>query len=62
MASYTPYGIQHINLSVPEGTLPLAEEFYGKVLGFPSDPVPQLQRETLRWYVHDHDGLTTGFM
>lgn len=40
----------------------MAEEFYGKVLGFPSDPVPQLQRETLRWYVHDHDGLTTGFM
>jgi hypothetical protein len=49
MASYTPYAIQHINLSVPEGTLHLAEEFYGIVIGFPSDPVPQLQRDTLRW-------------
>lgn len=52
MASYTPYAIQHINLSVPEGTLHLAEEFYGQVIGFPSDPVPSLQRNSLRWCVN----------
>ncbi|WOO85358.1 uncharacterized protein LOC62_07G008858 [Vanrija pseudolonga] len=50
MASYTPYAIQHINLSVPEGTLHLAEEFYGEVIGFPSDPVPSLQKDSLRWF------------
>ncbi|RSH80580.1 uncharacterized protein EHS24_009162 [Apiotrichum porosum] len=47
---YTPYAIQHINLSVPEGTLPAAEEFYGNVLGFYNDPVPALQRDVLRWF------------
>lgn len=55
MPDYSPYAIQHINLSVPNGTLALAEEFYGEILGFPSDPVPQLQRDTLRWF-HVGDG------
>lgn len=48
--SFSPYAIQHVNLSVPEGTLAAAEEFYGDVLGFASDPVPSLQRESLRWF------------
>lgn len=48
--SFSPYAIQHVNLSVPEGTLPHAEEFYGGVLGFASDPVPSLQRDSLRWF------------
>ena len=45
--------LQHVNLCVPDGTLHLAEEFYGQVLGFESDPVPQAQRDGLRWYVPD---------
>lgn len=48
--SFSPYAIQHINLSVPEGTLEQAEEFYGGVLGFAPDPVPALQRDSLRWF------------
>ncbi|EKD04199.1 hypothetical protein A1Q2_01496 [Trichosporon asahii var. asahii CBS 8904] len=48
--SFSPYRIQHVNLSVPVGTLEQAEEFYGTVLGFAPDPVPQLQRDSLRWF------------
>jgi hypothetical protein len=44
-------GIAHVNLTVPAGTLPLAQEFYGNTLGFKSVPVPALQRNTLAWYV-----------
>ncbi|KAK1927136.1 hypothetical protein DB88DRAFT_537117 [Papiliotrema laurentii] len=42
--------LQHVNLCVPKGTLHLAEEFYGQVLGFASDPVPQAQRDGLKWF------------
>jgi hypothetical protein len=49
MAPYTPTLIQHINLAVPVGTLNLATQFYGGVIGFGSDPVPQLQRDSLLW-------------
>jgi len=49
MPAYTPTQLQHINLPVPTGTLGLATEFYGDVLGFASDPVPELQRDSLLW-------------
>jgi hypothetical protein len=49
MASYAPTLLQHVNLPVPDGTLGLATEFYGEVIGFESDPVPQLQRDSLLW-------------
>ena len=49
MAPYTPTLLQHVNLAVPVGTLDLATQFYGGVIGFGSDPVPQLQRESLLW-------------
>lgn len=48
-ASYTPIAIQHVNLAIPKGTLELAQEFYGDVIGFKNDQVPQLQRDTLLW-------------
>ncbi|KAL7422674.1 hypothetical protein Q5752_001965 [Cryptotrichosporon argae] len=50
MAAYTPTALQHVNLPVPAGTLPLAQEFYGAVLGFASDPVPHLQKDVLLWF------------
>ncbi|KAH8811193.1 Glyoxalase/Bleomycin resistance protein/Dihydroxybiphenyl dioxygenase [Xylogone sp. PMI_703] len=43
-------GIAHVNLTVPVGTLPQAEEFYSKTLGFQSVPVPALQKGTLAWF------------
>lgn len=46
-----PIGLQHVNLSVPEGSLALAQEFYGDVLGLQNDPVPHLQKDVLLWYV-----------
>jgi hypothetical protein len=49
--SYTPIALQHVNLVVPRGTLHVAKEFYGEVIGFASDPVPQLQKDVLLWYV-----------
>jgi 4-hydroxyphenylpyruvate dioxygenase-like putative hemolysin len=51
MASHTPITLQHVNLTVPAHTLDLAREFYGEVIGFVEDPVPQLQRDTLLWSV-----------
>lgn len=48
-ASYSPIAIQHVNLAIPKGTLELAQEFYGDVIGFKNDQVPQLQRDTLLW-------------
>ncbi|KIR73519.1 hypothetical protein I310_02190 [Cryptococcus deuterogattii CA1014] len=49
-SSYTPIAIQHVNLAIPKGTLEQAQEFYGDVIGFKNDPVPQLQRDTLLWF------------
>jgi 4-hydroxyphenylpyruvate dioxygenase-like putative hemolysin len=49
MPSYTPTLLQHINLAVPAGSLGLATEFYGEVIGFASDPVPHAQRDSLLW-------------
>ena len=46
---YTPIALAHVNLVVPKGTLHLAEEFYTDVIGFHNDPVPQLQKDVLRW-------------
>jgi len=43
-------GIAHINLVVPEGTLPAAEAFYAGTLGLTPTPVPALQRGTLAWF------------
>ncbi|GMK56333.1 hypothetical protein CspeluHIS016_0301730 [Cutaneotrichosporon spelunceum] len=45
-----PTGLQHVNLSVPAGTLPLAQEFYGTVLGLANDTVPHLQKDVLLWF------------
>ena len=46
---YSPIALQHVNLTVPRGALPLASQFYGEVIGFASDPVPVLQRDSLLW-------------
>jgi hypothetical protein len=35
---------------VPAGTLPLAQEFYGTVLGLANDAVPHLQKDVLLWF------------
>lgn len=43
-------GIAHVNLTVPEGTLELAAEFYGTTLGMTRVPVPVLQKDRLAWY------------
>ncbi|KAH9826377.1 DUF1767, partial [Teratosphaeria destructans] len=40
----------HINLLVPAGTLAHADEFYGKTLGLCPRAVPQMQRDSLRWF------------
>lgn len=42
-------GIAHVNITVPEGTFDLAEEFYAKTLGMTRVPVPVLQKTTLAW-------------
>lgn len=49
-SSYTPIAIQHVNLAIPKGTLEQAQEFYGDVIGFKNDQVPQLQRGTILWF------------
>jgi len=43
-------GIAHVNLTVPPGTLDLAEAFYGDTLGMHRVPVPHLQKDTLAWF------------
>ncbi|KAF7555486.1 hypothetical protein G7Z17_g2172 [Cylindrodendrum hubeiense] len=43
-------GIAHVNLTVPEGTLDLANEFYANTLGLTPRPVPALQKGTLAWF------------
>jgi len=43
-------GFAHVNLTIPEGTLHLAHEFYGNTLGLTSVPVPKLQLGTLAWF------------
>jgi catechol-2,3-dioxygenase len=43
--------IAHINLTVPEGSLHLAEEFYRDTLGLRKVPVPMTQENSLAWYV-----------
>ncbi|WWC67581.1 uncharacterized protein I206_101491 [Kwoniella pini CBS 10737] len=50
MAPWTPTLLQHVNLPVPKGTLHLAQEFYGSVIGFENDTVPQLQKDILLWF------------
>lgn len=42
-------GIAHVNLTVPAGSLELANRFYGETLGLTPRAVPQLQKETLAW-------------
>jgi catechol 2,3-dioxygenase-like lactoylglutathione lyase family enzyme len=44
-------GIAHINLTVPEGSLHLADEFYRDTLGLKKVPVPRAQENSLAWYV-----------
>ncbi|KAK6581595.1 hypothetical protein PZA11_006286 [Diplocarpon coronariae] len=43
-------GIAHVNLTVPEGTLDLASEFYQGTLGLVQAPVPEMQRGRLAWF------------
>ncbi|ETN39247.1 uncharacterized protein HMPREF1541_05470 [Cyphellophora europaea CBS 101466] len=43
-------GLAHVNLIVPEGSLELANDFYGKTLGLTPREVPSLQRGTLAWF------------
>ena len=43
-------GLAHVNLVVPEGSLDLANEFYGEILGLKPRPVPELQRGQLAWF------------
>lgn len=62
-------GLAHVNLTVPEGTLPLANEFYGTTLGLTPRPVPHLQKDRLAWFdigssgqqVHIAHGAPTDF-
>jgi len=39
-----------VNLLVPQGTLALAESFYGTTLGLTRVPVPVLQKDELAWF------------
>ncbi|ORY25523.1 hypothetical protein BCR39DRAFT_507024 [Naematelia encephala] len=50
MSDYSPIALQHVNFTVGKGTLHLAEEFYAEVLGFHNDPVPQSEKDILRWF------------
>ncbi|EXJ83406.1 hypothetical protein A1O1_07029 [Capronia coronata CBS 617.96] len=43
-------GLAHINLTVPQGTLSAATEFYGNTLGLTQRPVPSLQKDRLAWF------------
>ncbi|KAK8853062.1 hypothetical protein IAR55_003763 [Kwoniella newhampshirensis] len=43
-------GIAHVNLTVPQGSLHLADAFYRDTLGLQKAPVPQAQRDILAWY------------
>lgn len=43
-------GLAHVNLTVPQDTLSLANEFYGTTLGLTPRPVPQLQKDRLAWF------------
>lgn len=43
-------GLAHVNITVPEGTLDLANEFYATTVGLTPRPVPVLQKNTLAWY------------
>lgn len=43
-------GIAHVNLSIPPGTLPQAESFYGQTLGLTPRAVPVAQKGTLAWF------------
>ena len=41
--------IAHINITVPDGTLHLADEFYRDTLGLTKVPVPKAQQTILAW-------------
>ncbi|RMD43404.1 hypothetical protein DV735_g1723, partial [Chaetothyriales sp. CBS 134920] len=43
-------GLHHVNLLVPSGTLDLANQFYGTVLGLKPRPVPSSQAHRVAWY------------
>ncbi|KAK0712908.1 hypothetical protein B0T26DRAFT_348612 [Lasiosphaeria miniovina] len=43
-------GLHHVNIIVPPGTLPAAQEFYGSTLGLAARPVPAAQRDSLAWF------------
>jgi hypothetical protein len=43
--------IAHVNLVVPEGTLHLADVFYGQTLGLTKINVPEAQKHILAWSV-----------
>jgi len=43
-------GIAHVNLTVPVGSLPQAEAFYGDVLLLRAIRVPSGQEKTLMWF------------
>lgn len=43
--------IAHINITVPDGTLHLADEFYRDTLGLTKVPVPKAQQTILAWSV-----------
>ncbi|PYH89614.1 glyoxalase family protein [Aspergillus ellipticus CBS 707.79] len=49
-------GLHHVNILVPEGSLPQAESFYSSTLGLVSAPVPHLQKGTLLWFNLTPDG------
>jgi hypothetical protein len=44
-------GLAHVNITVPEGTLDSAYEFYVNTVGLTPSPVPALQKDSLAWYV-----------
>lgn len=43
-------GLHHINITVPDHTLPLAKAFYADTLGLTPRPVPVAQAQKLLWF------------
>lgn len=43
-------GLHHINITIPDGTLGLANSFYVETLGLTSRPVPAAQVHEIAWF------------
>lgn len=43
-------GLHHVNITIPDGSLPLAKSFYATTLGLTPRPVPAAQVHELAWF------------